>query len=70
MPRRDGARSYGLMGLKERVESFGGDFEVHSRQDHGVRLSVAIPVRAGAADAGGPGAWGGFFKLFGLGPDD
>lgn len=68
--RREGARSYGLMGLRERVESFGGDFEIDSRQGHGVRLSVVIPVRAAADGAGAPGAWGGFFKLFGLGPDD
>lgn len=68
-PRRDNARSYGLMGLKERVESFGGAFAIDSRQDAGVTLSVTIPVRA-ATDAGGPAAWGGFFKLFGLGPED
>lgn len=68
-PRRDNARSYGLMGLKERVESFGGEFAVHSRRDAGVTLSVTIPVRATAA-GGGPDAWGGFFKLFGLGPEE
>jgi PAS domain S-box-containing protein len=75
MPRGDASRSYGLMGVKERVESFGGDFEIHSRPGRGVKLSVAIPASGApgapkTAATGAPGAWGNFFKLFGLGPDD
>ncbi|NGZ84752.1 PAS domain-containing sensor histidine kinase [Duganella aceris] len=72
LPRNDATRSYGLMGVKERVESFGGDFQIHSRPGRGVRLSVTIPGPGapGAAASGAPGVWGNFFKLFGLGPDD
>jgi two-component system sensor histidine kinase DesK len=36
----------GMRGMRERVESLGGRFEVDSRQ--GTRLTVAIPARAGA----------------------
>jgi signal transduction histidine kinase len=33
----------GLIGLKDRVEVLGGDFDVVSEQGHGTTLSVTIP---------------------------
>jgi two-component system sensor histidine kinase UhpB len=43
-----GAGRFGLRGLKERVERLGGTLEACDCEPHGVRLTAAIPLVAGA----------------------
>ena len=39
-----GKGRYGLLGIKERVELFGGEFTVKSRLGHGTQVIVSIPL--------------------------
>jgi signal transduction histidine kinase len=41
-PRRQGL---GLVGLRERVEALGGNFDLQSAPGQGVRVRASIPVR-------------------------
>jgi signal transduction histidine kinase len=38
------ANSFGLVGIKERVSTLGGEFEIHTGQDIGTSVSVSIPL--------------------------
>lgn len=38
--------SFGLRGMRERVDSLGGEFEIHSRPGEGTRIEVNIPLLA------------------------
>lgn len=38
------ANSFGLVGIKERVSSLGGDFHIESSEDAGTSLTVSIPI--------------------------
>jgi len=42
-----GKGRYGLMGMRERVELFGGDLKIKSRLGHGTQVIVSIPVGEG-----------------------
>ncbi len=43
-------RQFGLIGMRERVDQLGGDFELTSRVGEGTRISVSIPLsRAGTS---------------------
>ena len=35
--------SFGLIGMKERTESLGGEFNVHSEPGHGTSIEVLLP---------------------------
>ena len=48
-------RGLGLMGMRERVELFGGTLEVDSAPGQGTRVSVSVPLREGD-DGQDPGA--------------
>ena len=41
------ARGLGLLGMRERIEPFGGSVDVQSKQGEGTRVLVYIPLRAG-----------------------
>ena len=41
---RHGARTYGLLGMKERALMLGGELRITSAHGHGTRVSVCIPV--------------------------
>lgn len=45
--------AYGLLGIRERVQSFNGQLTVDSSPDRGTRLAIEIPLRA-ATDAPAP----------------
>ncbi len=49
------ANSFGLMGMKERIEALGGELNVTSSPDNGTALSIFIPIdKTGSAlDTGG-----------------
>jgi len=51
---RHKANSFGLVGIKERVSTLGGEFEIQTGQDIGTTLSVAIPLddAIGTANSG------------------
>jgi len=36
--------SFGLMGIEERAQLFGGELEIHSQPGHGTELKVTLPV--------------------------
>ncbi len=38
---------YGLLGIQERVELFGGEFKIKSRMGHGTQVIVNIPLKEG-----------------------
>ncbi len=40
-----GSASFGLRAIRERVEQFGGSFEVRSAPGEGTQLTVTIPKR-------------------------
>lgn len=42
-----GRGRYGLLGMRERVELFGGDLKIKSRLGHGTQVIVSIPVGEG-----------------------
>ena len=42
-----GKGRYGLLGMRERVELFGGDLKIKSRLGHGTQVIVSIPVGEG-----------------------
>jgi len=44
-----GSRSLGLVGIRERVLAFGGEFRVVGSPGQGTRATVRIPVAGGAA---------------------
>lgn len=48
---RKKANSFGLIGVGERVHSFGGDFTITSSPGNGTLLSISIPVKEMATDA-------------------
>jgi signal transduction histidine kinase len=37
-------RSWGLLGVQERVELVGGKFKIESEPEHGTKLTVQVPV--------------------------
>jgi PAS domain S-box-containing protein len=40
--------SFGLLGMKERITTLGGELEIKSEPDHGMMLTVSVPIRAEA----------------------
>jgi two-component system sensor histidine kinase DegS len=42
-----GKGRYGLLGIKERVELFGGELNIKSRMGHGTQVIVSIPLGEG-----------------------
>ncbi len=36
---------FGLLGMRERAQSLGGEFQLISEPGHGVKISVIIPLR-------------------------
>jgi signal transduction histidine kinase len=36
--------SFGLMGIEERAQLFGGELEIHSQPGHGTELKVTLPL--------------------------
>jgi signal transduction histidine kinase len=42
-------RSFGLLGMRERIAALGGRVRLHSRKGMGTRLSIALPVQARSA---------------------
>jgi len=52
------ANSFGLVGIKERVSTLGGDFQIESGEEKGTSLTVSIPVapESDAAAAAPPSA--------------
>jgi signal transduction histidine kinase len=49
--RREGRRSWGLMGIRERAEILGGTATIESAPGKGTHVEVRIPVPAAAAPA-------------------
>jgi PAS domain S-box-containing protein len=43
----------GLLGMRERVQVFGGTLQIDSRPERGARIAVSIPMAADAVTAGG-----------------
>lgn len=43
-------KSFGLLGMQERVRFVGGQLEFHSAPGHGARLEVTLPIAAGSAN--------------------
>ncbi|NIS79005.1 MAG: HAMP domain-containing protein [Anaerolineales bacterium] len=43
-------RGLGLLGMRERVEQFGGEIEIHSQPGEGTRIRVYIPIEETADD--------------------
>jgi signal transduction histidine kinase len=41
-------KSFGLAGMRERVESLGGELEIQSQPGQGTRVIVAIPLKTRA----------------------
>lgn len=41
---RNGDGHFGLLGMRERAESLGGELAVHTRPGHGTRVEVAVPI--------------------------
>lgn len=46
----DNARSYGVMGMRERALHFGGSFLIHSAPGEGTRACLSIPIGQAAGD--------------------
>ena len=44
VPSADGAH-FGLVGMRERIETVGGQFDVHSAPGKGTRISIEVPVQ-------------------------
>jgi len=55
-PQRTGPPGYGLLGLRERVRSHGGELTVHGDDGDGHRLAARIPI-GDRADAPVPAGW-------------
>jgi signal transduction histidine kinase len=36
--------SFGLLGMRERVRSLGGEFDIHSSPGNGTKIQVTLPV--------------------------
>ena len=47
---RQPRRGFGLLGVRERVASLGGEFELHTHPGAGVRLRIVVPCGAPADD--------------------
>jgi signal transduction histidine kinase len=47
------ANSFGLVGIKERVSTLGGELTITTEKDKGTALVVSIPVEGAVADFGG-----------------
>ncbi len=45
------ATSFGLVGIKERVSTLGGEFRIKSGEENGTMLHVSIPVEEGSEEA-------------------
>ena len=45
-PRAIGRGGFGLFNIKERLEYFGGDFEIESRANNGTRVTMTVALRA------------------------
>ena len=45
----DGAHGYGLLGMRERVAAFGGDFHAGGRPEGGYVVHARFPLADGAA---------------------
>ncbi|MEW5872624.1 MAG: histidine kinase [Chloroflexota bacterium] len=43
-PQQAGASGFGLRGMRERVQSLGGDFEIETQPGSGTTLKVSIPI--------------------------
>lgn len=43
----DATDSYGLMGMKERVEYYGGEFIINSRPNQGTQITIRVPFEEG-----------------------
>ena len=50
---REGVRGLGMIGMRARARSAGGDVAVQSRPGEGVRIEVRVPVRGGISQAAG-----------------
>jgi signal transduction histidine kinase len=46
------ANSFGLVGIKERISTLGGEFRIDTGEDAGTALTVSIPVASDDADRG------------------
>jgi signal transduction histidine kinase len=53
LPENGVATSLGLAGMRSRIESIGGQFDVRRRQRRGTLVSVTVPVEARSAPARG-----------------
>jgi PAS domain S-box-containing protein len=51
---KHGARSLGLLGMRERVKSIGGEIEIIGEPGKGTRLTVRIPMKADALPGPNP----------------
>ncbi|MGE5418101.1 MAG: sensor histidine kinase [Acidobacteriota bacterium] len=49
-PNQAAGGSYGLMGMKERVELFGGKFTIKSRPNHGTQITIRLPLKQGGVN--------------------
>jgi signal transduction histidine kinase len=45
-------RSFGLLGMQERVQILGGHIDIHSRKGHGTNIRVSFPAPAATAASG------------------
>lgn len=43
----DGSRGLGLMGMRERVDQFGGELRVHSSPGQGTQITIDLPLAGG-----------------------
>lgn len=48
--RKDGSRGLGLIGMRERIEQFGGQLNIHSELGKGTRISISVPIREASND--------------------
>jgi signal transduction histidine kinase len=49
--------SFGLLGMRERVELLGGTFDLESRTGHGASVRIHFSPSAATAELEGEGAW-------------
>lgn len=50
LPHSGTIRAYGLLGMRERVDLFGGKLVIESSPGAGTRVSVVIPITESSAD--------------------